>query len=255
MGILPHAIYKKDRDAMQKFVYTKFVVLQLEDSFAQLAVASRPALDRWTTAERDWRSTMLVIARIGLENGIGTFLELQRSVNLWLRRFSKEFYFLPKLLPDADLDSPAEQMIRTHFHSWYRGGLSFGFITQTLANELTQLELSLPSAAFNSRWPMLMSAHFIELFGIPTDGAVDDCDLCQQKINVQVKCPTCCDKVLCYNCFRKSAWFFQHDEERIFSELRSVWCPFCRSNLDSAVPSPIVQQSAPKRQRRVENDE
>lgn len=236
---------------MDKFIHTNFVRLQLEESFALLAQLCQPAVNQWLRQEGLWCETLSFIGKIGIENSLSSFLDLQRSVAEWTKRFRKEFYFLPRASPAEDSELPSDILLLKYFSAFFRDGLSFSYLTGRIAEQVRQVELSIPSSKFNERWPTLMSLHFIELFGIPQQLCFDECNLCNQQTSWQVKCLTCTTQILCYNCFRKTAWMYQHDEERVFPSLHSVWCPFCRSSMDESQVVALVSPTnpTPKRQR------
>ncbi len=246
--LLPQIVFPENH--IDATVYSDYVMLQIRASLQRIAQVAAPTIVAWNKEQSNWRERRQRLGMIGIENTISDFLQMRRSVQYWLKRFKREFYFLPRCRPELGYNA-ANDLIWECFGKWYHSDQSPERRTELFNAELDLMELSIPSSEFNERWPILFSPAFIDRFSLSPIASEGECDLCSQECSVQVKCVTCIDKIICYNCFRKTAWGYQHDDHVVFSHARKIWCPFCKTQMDDASQVTLVggESSSPKRQK------
>jgi len=227
--------------SLDRVVYENFVKLSLRASFKLFASAAQDSLCEWHQAETKWQAALTAMQRRGVENSVPNFLELGAAVKRWLKIFDNCLFFLPDRQPEPPL-SPSEGIVVEYFAGWYRKGRHLRFAALDYQAKLKVFELSIPTGEFNDRWPVLMSDSFLSKFQLVPSSASDVCDLCYQPTVVQVHCAQCKNKVLCYECYRRTAWGYQHNEYNRFSDWHNVFCPFCRFLLNE----PSVQLAKPR---------
>lgn len=167
-----------------------------------------------------------------LSSRIESFLEQVQPIPMWavdiyrLRDEVKEalVFFSEKLwfLPDRGDRKQLERWILREFRKWYDPDP----LDKLLSNQLAKLEellLAIPSAVFRQFFP-----ENPETILVPQ---VPECSMCDSEDPRRIHfCKRCSkDNIPCYSCFCKHAWSRQHDEYRVFSELRNIDCPYCRS--------------------------
>lgn len=245
---------------LDRMIHVKCVGLALEKSFQAIADAADNLLCDWEFSSKNWQCQMEALRSRGAENSTANLMTMKSQTRVWIDRFKVQLSFLPDRIyhcsstppPLDDCPSNSEKLILTYLPNCYREGKHIRLITRQFVRQLEEIELSIPTGEFNDRFPILMSPAFLDRFELEPSTSVAKCDLCAEKTAVCVECPQCIDKVLCYNCYRQTAWSYQHDQYRAFSTWHSVFCPLCRFLLNEPhVTSiqPSKPQSNPKRRK------
>jgi len=239
-------------NTLDQLMHIKCVSLSLEKSFYAIALAADNLLCDWALSRSRWNRQIEALRVRGAENSIVNLMTMKSETGVWIDRLEEQLSFLPDYLIHSDCPSNSEKLILAYLSNCYREGKHIRLITQQFARQLEEIELSIPTGEFNDRFPILMSPAFLDRFELEPSTAVAECDLCHERTAVCVECPQCIDKVICYNCYRQTAWSYQHDEHRAFSTWHSIFCPLCRYLLDEphvASIQPFKPESIPKRRK------
>jgi len=128
-------------------------------------------------------------------------------------------------------DRAWEWYVCEEFGDWYAADAageharSLQEVVEHYLTELLALRHALPTLAFRQRFDAAAAR------AVEAPRMVRACDLCAERCEALQFCDRCVDKQICRDCWLKTAWSAQHDEERVFHSWRPVHCPFCRQTL------------------------
>lgn len=238
----PDVATKNHPDQQDQLVHQEFVELAIHFSFNSLKQKTKFALDSLMKTEKRWIDIENNIKLNGVENSCLDIMTFEKTITEFLNWIDRYIPFLPDCLPD-DNGSRSGNIICTYFGEWFQCGRSYRLIVIEHSRVLHSIKLSIPSSEFNRRYPVnpiiLQNAETKTLLQVLI------CDICTEACLCRVVCPTCKNKTLCYPCFRQTAWSQQHNDFQVFSQLRSVYCPFCKSLMDDTIKTADIQLNTP----------
>lgn len=240
----PELVARNHEDQQDKLVHEEFVELALHFSFKTLRDFSKPMLDSIQSLLGEWKQFKINIQTNGVENSCLDIIMYDKTTSEHLNWINWHLPFLPDYYPDDDYPERSGNIIRLYFSEWYCIFRSIRLIVLEEQREVQLIKLSIPTSKFNQRYPVNPLVLQSGEFGLSVQLLV--CDLCLEGCVCRAVCSICKDKTVCYNCWRKIAWGQQHNEYQVFTQLRSVYCPFCKSIMDDTVsPANIQLNHAP----------